>query len=1045
MSTNYIFQGSVSEIDPELSQLLQREDDRQDSTIILIASESASPEAVREAMSSNFGNIYAEGYPREESRRQSQAEILDMDRELAHYRRYSDPRYYKGVEYADMLEALTRRRAAELFAANGVKPDQLYVNVQPLSGAPANSAVYTALLQPGDTIMGLNLNDGGHLSHGSRVNRSGKIYNSAPYFVDPQSEVLDYDAIEKQALEIRPQIIVAGYSAYPKIVNWQRFRDIADKCGAYFMADIAHISGLVASGVHPSPIGIADIVTTTTHKSLCGPRGAMIMTHKADLARKLDRAVFPGEQGGPHLNTMAALAVALKLAKTEQFHELQERIVHNAQRLGAKLEEHGLRLVGGQSENHLLLVDTKSVQANGVNLSGDMAARILDVAGIVLNRNTIPGDKGALNPTGLRLGTVWISQLGFGDAEVDLLAEAIATTLNGCTPYTYLALGGKEQPRAKVDYAALQRARDIVRQLRGRAKPAANSRLVEVRGAAAQNLLNHALASDVLALQDDESQATHIDAPGLKAEAVLYRHTADLYHLIFSDKKEAQETAVWLSALSDGYVMFADVYAKLSGPVAIRTLEPENLLEKGASAIMGGIMDLAKALNDKPDPEAIAATKPYFIGCETYSSGEALPAFTWEEPADPPMKRTKLYDTHVAMGGRMIPFGGYEMPVWYSSVSEEHQAVRETAGLFDATHMGVFDASGPHVVEFLNTVTTNDVSALAVGQSHYTYFLLPDGSVVDDLMIYRLAEKRFMIVVNASNNDKDWAWLNAVNEGKVRIDAARPFARIQHPVTLRDLRDPAHGAECRVDMPLQGPKSRDILLSLIDDPALARRLKTLPWAGVTSGQVGGHDVVISRTGYTGERIAFEIFVHPDESPELWQQLVAAGESMGIKPCGLAARDSTRTEGGLPLYGHELAGDLGLNPADAGFGSYVKLWKPFFVGRSAFLAYEAKRDRVVTRFRMNEKGVRRPEGGDPVLDKRGKVIGKVTSCAIDSDGYLLGQAVLPEAMSGADTAVFIYQLGGGQRPIRVPDNVQTGARLPMPDAATVLTRFPSRKK
>ncbi|MBP6806174.1 MAG: aminomethyltransferase family protein, partial [Chloroflexi bacterium] len=247
------------------------------------------------------------------------------------------------------------------------------------------------------------------------------------------------------------------------------------------------------------------------------------------------------------------------------------------------------------------------------------------------------------------------------------------------------------------------------------------------------------------------------------------------------------------------------------------------------------------------------------------------------------------------------------------------------------------------------------------------------------------------------------------------------------------------------DMPLQGPKSRDILLSLIDDPALARRLKTLPWAGVTSGQVGGHDVVISRTGYTGERIAFEIFVHPDKSPELWQQLVAAGESMGIKPCGLAARDSTRTEGGLPLYGHELAGDLGLNPADAGFGSYVKLWKPFFVGRSAFLAYEAKRDRVVTRFRMNEKGVRRPEGGDPVLDKRGKVIGKVTSCAIDSDGYLLGQAVLPEAMSGADTAVFIYQLGGGQRPIRVPDNVQTGARLPMPDAATVLTRFPSRKK
>ncbi len=1044
MTKNYLFQGSLADLDPGLNQLLQREDARQDSTIILIASESASPEAVREAMRSNFGNIYAEGYPREESRRQSQADILDMDMELAHYRRYSDPRYYKGVEYADVLESLTRRRAAELFAANGLKPDQLFVNVQPLSGAPANSAVYTALLQPGDTIMGLNLNDGGHLSHGSRVNRSGKIYNSVPYFVDPHTEVLDYDAIEQLALATRPQIIVAGYSAYPKIVDWQRFRAIADKCGAYFMADIAHISGLVAAGVHPSPIGIADIVTTTTHKSLCGPRGAMIMTHKADLARKLDRAVFPGEQGGPHLNTMAALAVALKLASTDDFRELQQRIVHNAQRLGAKLQEHGLRLVGGQSENHLLLVDTKSVQANGEYLSGDIAARILDVAGIVVNRNTIPGDKGALNPTGLRLGTVWISQLGFGDAEVDLLAEAIAITLKGCTPFSYLALGGKEQARAKVDYAALQRAREIVRQLRGHGKPAANSRLVEVRGAAARDLLNQALTSDVLALQDDESQATHIHAPGLAAEAVLYRHGGELYHLIFANKQEAHDTAVWLSALSDGYVLFQDVYAKLPGPVAIRTLEPENLLEKGASALMGGLLELAKAVSDKTDPTAVAASKPYFIGCKNHTEGETLPAFTWAEPAEPPMKRTNLYDTHVAMGGRMIPFGGYEMPVWYSSVSEEHAAVREAAGLFDATHMGVFDASGPHVVEFLNTVTTNDVSALAVGQSHYTYFLLPDGSVVDDLMIYRVAEARFMIVVNASNNDKDWAWLNAVNEGQVRIDEQRPFARIQHPVILRDLRDPAHGAECRVDVPLQGPKSRDILLALIDDPAFARRVKALPWAGVTSGQLAGLDVVVSRTGYTGERIAFEIFVHPDKSPELWQKLVAVGEPLGLKPCGLAARDSTRTEAGLPLYGHELAGDLGLNPADAGFGSYVKLWKPFFVGREAFIAYEAKRDRVITRFRMNEKGVRRPEGGDPVLDKRGKVIGRVTSCAIDSEGYLLGQAVLPLAMSGADTAVYIYQLGGGQRPIRVPD-VQLGARLPMPDAATVLTRFPSRKK
>jgi glycine hydroxymethyltransferase len=353
---------------------------------------------VQEALTSSFANIYAEGYPRPESRRQTEAEILDYGAELAYHNRYSDPRYYKGVELANLLEAVTRRRAAELFAANAITADNLFVNVQALSGAPANNAVYTALLQPGDTIMGLDLNYGGHLSHGSKIHRSGKIYNAVRYTLDAQTEQLDYEAIEQLALETKPQIIVAGYSAYPRIINWQRFREIADKCGAYLMADIAHISGLVAAGVHPSPIGIAHVVTTTTHKSLCGPRGAMIMTHLPDLAAKLDRAVFPGEQGGPHLNSMAALAVALRLAKTDRFRQLQERIVQNAARLAQKLAEHGLRIVSGGTDNHLVLVDVKSVNHNGVHLSGDMAARVLDLADIVTNRNTIPGDPTAFLP-----------------------------------------------------------------------------------------------------------------------------------------------------------------------------------------------------------------------------------------------------------------------------------------------------------------------------------------------------------------------------------------------------------------------------------------------------------------------------------------------------------------------------------------------------------------------------------------------------------------------------------------------------------------------
>ena len=1030
MSDDFIFHGSLSELDPDLSQLLQREDQRQDSTIILIASESASPEAVREAMSSNFANIYAEGYPREASRRQTEEEIFDMDMELAHYRRYSDPRYYKGVEYADVLEALTRRRAAELFAANGISANQLYVNVQPLSGAPANSAVYTALLQPGDTILGLNLNDGGHLSHGTKINRSGKHYNGATYFVDEKTELLDYDDIERRAIEAQPQIIVAGYSAYPRIVDWQRFREIADKVGAYLLADISHISGLVAAGVHPSPIGIADVVMTTTHKSLCGPRGAMLLTHRRDLYRKLDRAVFPGEQGGPHLNTMAALAMALKLANTEQFRALQQRIVDNAKRLAEKLAEHGLRTVSDGSDNHLLLVDTKSVTHNGVHLSGDMAARVLDVVGIVLNRNTIPGDVGALNPTGLRLGTVWISQLGFGAAAIDLLAEAIATALNGCKPFTYTALGGKEQLRTKVDFAALQRAREIIRLLRKVPAPTAVSHTIEIRGEVATNFLNYALSSDVLALVDGDSQPTKLSLNNQPlVSATLKRLTANRYHLRFTDPSIAQKAVTWLSDLSDGYVDFGDLYAKLPGAVVVKAIQPQVDLPEPAETETG-----------------VAPTKPFFIGHNQVSNGAPLPTFSWTEPEDAPLKRTTLYEAHVALGGRIVPFGGYEMPVRYeTSVVEEHMAVREAAGLFDATHMGVFDASGEHVEEFLNTVLVNDVSTLNVGQSHYTYLLLPDGSVIDDLLVYRLAADRFMLVVNASNNDKDWAWLNAVNNGEVLIDAERPFAKIQHPVQLRDLRNPQYGAECRVDMPLQGPRATDILLALCDDPDLAKRIKGLPWAGLTQGRVGNFDLIISRTGYTGERVAYELFVHPDKAPDLWAALLEVGESMGLKPCGLAARDSTRTEAGLPLYGHELAGEMNLNPGDAGFGSYAKLWKPFFVGRAAFIAHEESRDQVVVRFRMNEKGVRRPDGGDPVLDKRGKVIGTVTSCAIDSEGYLLGQAVVPVSMSEADTAVSIYQLGGGQRAIRVPDSVQVGARLPMPDGATILSRFPSRKK
>lgn len=1023
--SNFIFDGSLESLDPDIKKLIDLEENRQDETIILIASESETPTAVHQAIANGFGHVYAEGYPREASRKQTEAQILDIDAELAHYRRYSDPRYYKGVEYADILEALTRRRAADLFSTNGIKPENLFVNVQPLSGAPANSAIYSALLKPGDTILGLNLNDGGHLSHGTRINRSGKHYNGVAYFVDPETERLDYDEIERIAVECQPQIIVAGYSAYPHIVDWQRFRDIADKVGAYFMADIAHISGLVAAGVHPSPIGIADVVSTTTHKSLCGPRGAMILTHVKTIATKIDRAVFPGEQGGPHLNTMAGLAVALKLAQTEQFKQLQQRIVENAARLAEKLQEHGFRIVGGGSENHLLLVDTKSVSHNGVHLSGDMAARILDVAGIVLNRNTIPGDKGALNPTGLRIGTVWISQLGFGPAEIDLLAEAIATILQGCVPFTYLSMGGKEQLRAKVDFAALERGREIVRQLRGVTRTVGEETAVSIQGKSASRLLDSALTSHVTTLAIGSAQNTHLFGAGFEFDGLLVRTANDVYELHCPDTELAQKTAVWLSDLSDGYVLFDDPYAKLAGPVVVRHINPTEV--------------------DAPENTAVFPSKPYFVGRNNIKvKAEPLPSFRWQEPEDAPLKTTALHATHQEMGAKLVPFGGYDMPVWYTSVTEEHLAVRQAAGLFDVSHMGVFEASGEHVVEFLDTVTSNEVPALRVGRSHYTYLMLPDGQVIDDLLIYRLEEQKFLLVVNASNNDKDWAWLNAVNNGEVCIDEKRPFAKIQHPIALRDLRDPQHGDDCRVDLALQGPTSQKILMAMAgEDTAVAQAISKLPWAGLMQCQLGDFDIILSRTGYTGERIAYEIFVHPEKSVAFWNQLLAVGAPFGLIGCGLAARDSTRTEAGLPLYGHELAGELGMSPAEAGFGSYVKLWKPFFVGREAFIQSLKQQKGIVVRFRMNEKRVRRPDTGDPVLDAKGKIVGTVTSCAIDSEGYLLGLALVPYEFTKPGTQLYIYQLGGGKQAIRLPNELKVGKKLPMPDSASVLTRFPKR--
>ena len=1075
---DYLFRGGIEELDSDVAELIRHETARQQAKLIMIPSESTVPYAVRAALGSAFHNIYAEGYPLENSRRMSQAEILDYGLRLPEFRRNADQRYYKGTEYANILESLARRRAAELFAANGYGADDLYVNVQPLSGAPANNAAYTALLDVGDTVMGMDLIMGGHLTHGSPVNRSGKFYNIVSYGIDPVSEKLDYGRMRELALEHKPRLIIGGFSSYPYAADWNAYREIADEAGAYLLADVAHVAGLIAAGVYPNPVGIADVVSFTTHKTLNGPRGAVLITHRRDLSSRLDRAVFPGEQGGPHINAMAGLAVALRLAATDQFRQLQSETRVNARRLAEKLGSRGLRVPHGGTNTHLLLLDCKSITgADGTALSGDMAARILDLAGIVVNRQTIPGDVSALRPSGIRLGTTWLTQRGISAADIDLLGDIIADVLDACLPFS---LTGRLRAlaRAKVDFDALHGAARRSQELAARlgidcdaaadgyphmyyldAAAEKSTLEISVRGDAAGDFLHIALTSDVAALKDGDRAATRIlEKTGAEmARGEVTRVSAGEYRLILAG--QAKRAAAWLRSLSDGYVLIddADVYAKAPGPVAVR------ILGEGGQRMDASV---AKRLREQSAGYAaktyhigmngaefigngdVSETKSAAIGFEEDSEAGLPPKFVFDAAADdadgaepaPALRQTPLHSLHRELGAKMAPFAGYDMPLWYRAVSDEHEAARKGAGVFDVAHMGVFDLSGRGAENFLDFVTSNDVKRLKVGSSHYSYILDTDGIPLDDLMIYRLAEERFMVVVNASNNDKVWQWLKSLIEGVVLIDPAMPSRRIEGTdrIKLRDLRQPQAGADQRVDIALQGPGSRDALLQLEGSEADKDAVKRLRWAGVAQVNLGGFDLIVSRTGYTGERVAYELFVHPSEALALFGALIEAGAT----PCGLAARDSLRTEAGLPLYGLELAGELNLNPADAGFGSYVKLYKPFFIGKGAFVAHEAQRKHQVSRFRMDNRGARPAHFGDPIVHPRGRVVGKVTSCNIDSDGFQVGQALMERGFRKPGTQLALYA-GAARAKVTDLGQLSLSQRIKVPEPITVLTRFPRR--
>ena len=1038
---DYLFRGNLAKLDRDVYELTQLEAERQARKLILIPSESSAPMAVREALSSAFQNIYAEGYPEEDTRWMAEEEILDYPARLGDYRRNGDPRYYKGVEYADVVEALARRRAAETFAANGFTADQIYVNVQALSGAPANNAVYQALVPLGETIMGLNLLHGGHLSHGSSVNRSGKWFKAVHYTVD-ENERLDYEKIRIQALEARPKLLIAGYSSYSWIPDWKKFREIADEVGAYFLADISHIGGLVAAGVVPSPVGIAHVVMSTTHKSLDGPRGAVLLTTDPAIAKKIDSAVFPGEQGGPHVNVFAALALTFKLAQTRQFKKLQEQTIKNAQAMADQFQKRGLRVPFGGTDSHLVNVDVTTVTGeDGTALSGDQAARILDIVGIVVNRNTIPGDKNSRDPSGIRLGTPWITQRGFNEKTTRELTDIMADVLLACAPHAVDTPRKGRARRAKVDFNVLNDARLRVRKLAEKAGidfkysksgyphfyyiddqvKGRDYAVFELTGDRVRQVLDYAASSDLSALKKGQSQATTIATPKGVVKCALVNVDDQTFQLLVPVKKAAL-VATWLRDLSDGYTSFKldgekDYSEKrIPGPFAVEQVRRASVRNPWPGA--------GKPVNED---------KPYFIGIASEVHKEGLPSFEWVEPEEQELKRTALFEVHKSSGGRMVPFAGWEMPVQYSGIYEEHLTTRHAAGLFDVSHMGVYEVRGRDAASFLDSICGNDVGGLEPGASLYSHFLTPDADVIDDTLVYRRGRDKFLVVVNASNDDKDRTWFESVRDGKVCIDNARPWARTYgYEAEIRNLRDSQAGEDMRVDIALQGPKSREILLAMGVDSDTRARIMKLKRTELCDAKVGKFDLIVSRTGYTGEKMAFELFVHPERAADFWNAVIRAGEPFGVKPIGLGARDSLRTEAGLPLYGHEMGlgsgkfGERDLGVAEGGFGSYVKPYKPWFIGRDAYVAREQERKGVVVRFRFDDQRVRMAHPGDPVVNTNGERIGWVTSCAIDLDRYLTGQAYLQTPYTKLDTPIGIHQGGVMDRPAA---------------AAKVVSRFP----
>ena len=1184
---------ALGKADPLIDELISIEESRQARRLIMIASESICSRSVREALSGVFTNIYAEGYPSERMMLEPLDRLSDKAAQLSYIRRYANRRYYKGCEIVDFVEAIAARRAAGLFAPSGMDAAGIFANVQPLSGAAANNAVYAAFLEPGERVLGMALTSGGHLTHGSDVNRSGMNYEIASYGVGPDGR-LDYDRIAALAEGFRPRMIIAGYSAYPWDIDWERLREIADEVpgGAVLLADISHTAGLIAAGLCANPVGFADVVTFTTHKTLCGPRGAVILTTDPEASALIDAAVFPGEQGGPHIQSIVAKAAAFEVAASDEFRKLQVGVVENARVLGEALRARGLELAYGGTETHMVLVDLRKVETpTGQPLTGEIASRLLDLCGITCNKNTIYDDENAAHPSGLRFGTTWLTQRGFGPGEMKEIAALVARVLKNAYTFGYIYSGG-EVGRGKLPFDLIEEVRGEVDRLvtsvcvgalgfdahsgypcnfgikrqddgprqgilaplhiasgaqmeerGGWRMPAhfgniddevesslkgavvvdeSDGRLHLVSGERAVSLLHGAATADITGLTPGAGRRSFFldDAAELVGSALVIRLDpggpgGDGF-LLRCSPASSSRLVDWLRGLSDGYILFdEDVYKKVEGPAVVEDLSagdrgtawsslsmvgpgalqvlmgtfglpgepplsratgfehdgsdgwifrertedterliiicPESILRSiwikavdcGAKpagliaagrlpggpvpAYYGSVTVRGADLAGSPVASGFDLEKAYFVGQAVLMKEVAPPPpkEPWEySPIEIPLRRTPLYEEHLDLTRRklLIEFAGWEMPVWYGGIAAEHEMVRTTAGLFDVAHMGVLEVTGRLAERFLDLVTTNYVPWLEEGECHYSYLLRPDGSVIDDILVYKMSPAAFIVVVNASNAEEGEAWLRAAASGVAVIDNRRPWVTAEGPVVIRNLKNPACGGDMRVDMAIQGPASRDILCGIIEDRALRGKVERLGKFDFARGTLAGVDALLSRTGYTGEEWGFEILIHPDAAVGLWRKLLDEGRDYGIEPAGLGARDSTRIEAGLPLHGHELAGDLEISPIEAGYAPFVRLHKPFFVGREACLAGIMQREREVVRFRMAAAGGKMARPGSAVVEWRsGTVVGSVTSSTI-VHGVQVGMALVQRAYAKEGTALRVY-------PFFQRDSVTPGESLP----------------